>query len=500
MSDSAFLKARGIRKSFGQVEVLHGVDLNLAPGTVTALLGENGAGKSTLVRILAGDYQADGGTIDVGSESDVHYSVAEARRWGIRLISQEISDAPTLTVAENVVLGEWPRSGGLVDRRMMRKQAGEALAALGADLDLDAKPSDLRLGERQLVEIARATRGESKLVIFDEPTAALSDSEARQLYKVITALVQRGVAILYITHRLDEVFSIAHRVCVMRDGVVALDDSVSNVDTQSVVESMVGHVVDRVRPPKRDTQDKRPVLELTGANASGFRDINLTIREGEILGVYGKVGSGVTELGEVLFGVRPLEAGAMRLDGKTISLSSPSDAIGHGIGYLPPDRAGESAFLQLSVGENVAAPSWTRLAKLRTWVTRALDARAYRRWHDTLRIRSRNDPRQPISTLSGGNQQKVLLGRWLEAGSRVLVLSEPTRGVDIGAREEIYSVLRDLAMQGTSLIIVTSDYEDVVGAADTAIVLARGQSVARFDHDDISIGSLTEAAGGKVHA
>ncbi|OUM45570.1 sugar ABC transporter ATP-binding protein [Arthrobacter sedimenti] len=498
MNTPAFLSAQQLRKSFGPVEVLHGVDLDLAPGTVTALLGENGAGKSTFVRILAGDYQPDSGTIELDGVPE-HYSVAGARRRGIRLISQEISDAPALTVAENVVLGAWPSKGSWVDHRAVRREARAALDVLDTNLDLDALQSSLRLGERQIVEVARAIRGESRLIIFDEPTAALSDAEAKQLYRVIGTLTARGVAVLYITHRLDEVFAIADRVCVLRDGVISLSGAVSDTTPSAVVEAMVGRAVERTRGEPRSFQESEPALEVQRISASGFDEVSFRAHRGEIIGIYGKLGSGVIEVAEALFGTHPLHSGTMLVDGRERTLKGPADAIAHGIGYLPADRAHDSAFLILPVSENLAAPSWSRLARLRTFMTRTIDATAYRRWHDALGIRSTGDPTQPLGTLSGGNQQKVLLGRWLEAGSKVLILSEPTRGVDVGAREEIYAVLRDLASRGTTIVVASSDYEDIIGVADTAMVMIRGEIVARIPHNDITVNALTEAAGGTIH-
>uniref|UniRef100_UPI0035ADC659 ATP-binding cassette domain-containing protein n=1 Tax=Microbacterium sp. TaxID=51671 RepID=UPI0035ADC659 len=313
MSSPVFLSARGVRKSFGQVEVLHGVDLDLAPGTVTALLGENGAGKSTFVRIIAGDYQPDTGVIELEGVAD-RYSVAGARKRGIRLISQEISDAPPLTVAENVVLGSWPLRGGIVDYKALRREAKHALDTLDAsDLDLNAPQSSLRLGERQIVEVARAIRGRSNLVIFDEPTAALSDAEAKQLYKVIANLTARGVAVLYITHRLDEVFAIADRVCVLRDGVMAMTAAVSETTPTEVVEAMVGHRVERSRGNFRDFADAPTVLEGSDITGDGYDGVSFTARRGEILGLYGKVGSGVLETAESLFGARAIESGSVSL-------------------------------------------------------------------------------------------------------------------------------------------------------------------------------------------
>jgi ribose transport system ATP-binding protein len=498
VSSSNFLSARGLRKSFGQVEVLHGVDLDLAPGTVTALLGENGAGKSTLVRIIAGDYHADGGEIRLDGSLE-RYSVVGARKRGIRLISQEISDAPTMTVAENVVLGDWPVKGFMIDRTLVRREATIALSSLGANLDADALQSSLRLGERQLVEVARAIRGRSRLVIFDEPTAALSDAEARQLYSVIASLTEQGVAVLYITHRLDEVFSIADRVCVLRDGVMALVADVKTTNAAQVIEAMVGRAVTRTRSANRNLDDRPVSFELRGASGKGFERVDVSARSGEIIGIYGKMGSGVSEVAEAMFGIRGIAAGELLLKGVRQEISSPSEAIAAGIGYLPADRAREGAFQILSLGENLTAPSWGRLSRWHILMNKAIEASAYLRWHRVLAVRSSGDSRQKLATLSGGNQQKVLLGRWLEASSQVLVLAEPTRGVDVGAREEIYAVLRSLAERGTTIIVASSDYEDIIGVADKAFVMVRGQVVGQIAHEEITVSALTETAGGIKH-
>ncbi|GLQ56213.1 sugar ABC transporter ATP-binding protein [Devosia nitrariae] len=500
MSEAIFLSVRGIRKSFGPVKVLHGVDLDLPSGSVTALLGENGAGKSTLVRILAGDHHPDNGSIVIDGSPVAFRTVAQSRGAGIRLIAQEIADAPTLTVAENIALGSLPNRMGFVDFRAMRDMAQGALDALGADLPLDAPVSKLRLGERQIVEIARATVGASRCLIFDEPTAALSDAETKRLFSLIERMRERGATILYITHRLDEVFAIADRVCVLRDGRVSMDAKVDEVDQPAVVAAMVGR-------PVAAHQDHHAYVDsgasklvaVKGLTSDSFSNVDVDVAPGEIVGLYGKVGSGVPELAGAIFGAVPYTGGKVEVAGENVSFRHPGEAIARGIGFLPADRASEGLLRTRTVAENLSAPSWRRLAR-GLFISRAAESRAFTQWHKDLKVRSRPDGSEKILTLSGGNQQKVLLGRWLEAGSRLLLLVEPTRGVDVGARQEIYHVLRDLARQGHGILIASSDYEDITEAATRAVVMVRGRVVAHLPQEEISTARLTEAAGGGVNA
>ncbi len=500
MSETNFLSARGIRKSFGAVKVLHGVDLDLPRGSVTALLGENGAGKSTFVRILAGDHQADDGSISVNGAPVSIRSVAQSREAGIRLIAQEIADAPTLTVAENIALGTLPNRFGFVDYAAMRRLAAAALDALGADLPLDARVSSLRLGERQIVEIARATAGDSRCLIFDEPTAALSDAETKRLFILIQHMRERGAAILYITHRLDEVFAIADRVCVLRDGRVSLDAAIAEVDQTAVVTAMVGRpIATRHDQYSYADQGSEPLISVRKLSAESFHDVDVEVAAGEIVGIYGKVGSGVPELAGALFGAAPYASGEVHVDGTLARFRHPGEAIARGIGFLPADRASEGLLRPRTVAENLAAPSWRRLA-FGPFIARETETAAFARWHQLLHIRSRPDGSERILTLSGGNQQKVLLGRWLEAGSKLLILVEPTRGVDVGARQEIYEVLRELARKGHGILIASSDYEDITEVATRAMVMVRGQVVAHLQQAEISTARLTEAAGRGAHA
>ncbi len=489
------LRARGIRKSFGGVEVLHGIDLDVVGGSVVALLGENGAGKSTLVRMLAGDHAPDAGEITIGDRIVAALDPVSAIDAGIRMIYQELNDAPPLTVAENVALGRWPSRRGFVSWSAIRGQARRMLDDLGVDIDVDRPVSSLRIGERQIVEIARALSADARCLILDEPTAALSDHEVEALFRFVRTLRDRGVAIVYITHRLDEVFALADEVRVLRDGYVALAAPTSEVDRPALVAAMVGRELGEIGRPAPSTAPRGKVaLRMVDATLDGvFAHLDLEVATGEVVALYGKLGSGAFDVGETVFGLHKLDGGQLEIEGKAVRLRGPSEAIDHGIGLLPADRKREGAFLTRSVAENLAVSSWSRLAR-RGLITRDREAAAYQTWHERLRVRSRNDPQQPIGTLSGGNQQKVLLGRWLERGSRILVLIEPTRGVDVGAREEIYRVIRSLAAEGVAVLVCTSDNEEVVQLADRAVVLSRGTATASMTTHEISTQRLVAAA------
>jgi ribose transport system ATP-binding protein len=483
------LQTREIRKSFSGVEVLHGVDLDARGGSVLALLGENGAGKSTLVKILSGDYKPDSGEIDVDGDVRQSLDPVAARQLGIRMIFQEIVDAPTLTVAENIALGHLPGHMGIVDWPTVRRKAEQVLAELEVSLNPGAIVGELRVGERQIIEIARELTEDARCLIMDEPTAALSSQEVERLFQFIRQLRDRGVAIIYITHRLDEVPAIADAVQVLRDGEVVVRGKVEEFTRQELVRAMVGRAVGEVKRPESIARPAgaKPRIRLeAAASGTDFSGVTLEVYPGEVVALYGKIGSGSASVAESLFGMRSLTAGTFELDGEVRTFSHPSEAIEAGVGLMPADRQREAAFMVRSVAENLAAPSWPRLARFGAFISSGIESTIYERWHDALGVRSRNDPAQQLATLSGGNQQKVLLGRWLERNSKVLVLIEPTRGVDVGARQEIYKLLRSLAAEGVAILVSTSDYEEVVQVADRAVVMARGMIVANLKGDEVT--------------
>lgn len=494
---TVILSATGIRKSFGGVEVLHGVDLHLRRGEVLALLGENGAGKSTLVKILSGNYVPDAGEISFDQTSHSSLDPVLAKKAGIAMIFQEIADAPDLTVAENVVLGRWPLKKGFVDWAKMRRMAREALDMLGgSDIDVDAPVRTLSIGQRQLLEIARNVSGDARILVLDEPTAALSATEVDRLFETVERLKASGLAMVYITHRLDEVTRIGDRVQVLRDGHLTLNKLVPEVDRAMMVSAMIGREGGGIERPEDSPVFGDVAIEALSLSApSLFHDVSFACRQGEVLALYGKVGSGTTESVEAIFGLHRLSSGSVRLFGEESTTKSPVKAVRAGLGYLPADRKREGIFGARSVAENLSAPSWPILSKW--WIVRsALEWAAFLRWRKDLKIRSEGSPGQLISTLSGGNQQKVLLARWFHRQSRVLLLVEPTRGVDVGARADIYEILRKTAQaDGRAVIIATSDGDEVVQVADRVLVMDRGRITSEIVGDNITGSALALAVG-----
>ena len=482
-----------IRKSFSGVEVLHGVDLTLGAGEVLALLGENGAGKSTLVKILAGDIEPTSGSIDIRGTKLAKLDVYQARQLGVRMIFQELNDAPALTVAENIFLGQWPHSGPLVNWNEMAEKAKAVLDRLEVDIPVDAIAGQLRVGERQLLEIARALTQDTKVLVLDEPTAALSNVEVERLFAVMDQLREEGVGMIYITHRLDEVARVADRVQVLRDGSSVLTVDAKKASREDLVSAMLGHAsAKNVRPNLAQTSEI--AVKVSGLTSfAEFQNVSFTVDRGEVLALFGKIGSGTSEICESLFGLRSITAGTVEIFGKAYKTKGPAHSADQGIGYLPADRQRLGSFPVRSVAENLAVRSWKHMGKF-GFVNRLLEHQAFNRWADALRIVSRGST-QTISTLSGGNQQKVLLARWFEAGVNILLLVEPTRGVDVGARRDIYEIIRKQAKEsGMAVIVATSDYEEVVLLADRALVMSRGEVVSELTGNAVEASKLIAAA------
>jgi ribose transport system ATP-binding protein len=496
-NDELILSATGIRKSFGGVEVLHGVDLHLRRGEVLALLGENGAGKSTLVKILAGSYRPDAGEITFDGTTHQSLDPILAKKAGIAMIFQEIADAPDLTVAENISLGRWPMKRGLVDWAEMRRTAREAMVMLGGtDIDVDAPVRSLSIGQRQLLEIARNISSDARILVLDEPTAALSSTEVDRLFEAVANLKAAGVSMVYITHRLDEVTRIGDRVEVLRDGYLTLNEPVSAVNRAMMVSAMIGREAGDVERPSEEPSLGTVAIEADSlTSALAFADVTFSCREGEVLALYGKVGSGTAEVAESIFGLRRLIGGTIRLFGTESAAKNPYAAVRAGLGFLPADRKREGIFAARSASENLAAPSWPIMSKA-GFVSAAREFAAFLRWRADLKVRSADSPGQLIATLSGGNQQKVLLARWFERQSKVLLLVEPTRGVDVGARADIYEILRHTARADQrAVVIATSDGEEVVQVADRVLIMDRGRITGELVGDEITSGALALAVG-----
>ncbi len=494
------LSARGLRKSFAGVEVLHGVDIDARGGRVLALLGENGAGKSTAIKILAGDYRRDDGQIFVNGEEVPIDSPSDAEAAGVKVIFQEFMDAPELTVLENISLGHLPNRFGIVNWREAERRAKGILDELGVNIPLHKPVGELGVAQRQILEISRALVADARLLILDEPTSALAAEEVEALFRFIRGLRARGVAVIYITHRLDEVAEIADDVLVFRDGDVVASGPVADFSTEALIEAMVGEKLKdefvelEVAEEVGTGTAAAPVLELRGVGVAGYVEgVDLTVRAGEVVTLFGRLGCGAVELAEAIFGLRPIREGEFVIRGVPGQPTSPSAAIRHGIGYVPIDRKTQGILQGLTLSENLAVATWSQRSLAAVLLPHTVE-RAFDRWKELLNIVANQGASQAIETLSGGNQQKVVLGRWLEHRSKLLVLAEPTRGVDVGARAEIYRVLRDLAAQDIGILVISSDMDEVLRLSDEVIVLSRGRVTQRFARADLDRASLAHAA------
>ena len=501
-SPAPLLQMRGIRKRFSRVEVLKGVDLTLHAGHVLALLGENGAGKSTLMKILSGDYARDGGEILVSGQPVQIHSPRDAENVGIRVIYQELNYAPDLSVAENVLMGHLPTRSGpwgsfLVDWQEAYRRTSEILATLSKEIDPHDLVGRLSVGKQQLVEIAKALSGNAQILVMDEPTAALASREVAMLFETISTLRARGVGIIYISHRLDEVEQVAQRVTVLRDGTVAGDVPLPGVTRREIVHMMVGREVETLYPARQGEPGK-PILEVSKLTRAGvFEDVTFTVRAGEIVGLYGLLGAGQTEVVNALFGANPAQSGQIKIQGKPVTIRSPRDGKRHGIGLVPEDRKREGVVLSMSVADNLTLGNWSAVSQGGVF-QQAREKERADYWVQRLGVRFSRSTDQEIGTLSGGNQQKIVIARWLEAGTRVLLLSEPTRGVDVGARADIYTVIEELREQGLALVLVSSDMEELLGLSDRTLVFARGRIIKELTRREAGQEALLAAASGEV--
>jgi ribose transport system ATP-binding protein len=498
----ARLEATGVSKRFPGVVALDGVSLTLAPGEVLAVVGENGAGKSTLMKILAGVYQADAGEIRLEGKPVQFAGPADATRAGVALIHQELNLAENLTVTDNLFLGREPtRAGGLrvLDRRAMAARASELLARVGLPTDrAGARLESLPPGEKQLVEIARALATDVRVLIMDEPTSSLTQRETERLYGVIAGLKAAGVSVLYISHRLAEVRRCAERVVVLRDGRNAGELPRDRITHDNMVRLMVGRDLKQFFP--RDHRDRsqvgKPVLTLTDLRYAGGppHPASLAIRAGEVLGMAGLVGAGRTELAEAVFGVRRMVAGEVAVDGKPVRIRSPRDAIAAGVLLVPEDRRLHGLILPEGVGFNLSLPNLDRLG---SWlgIRREPEAALHRAWIDRLRVRTPSAA-QPVGLLSGGNQQKVVYGKWLVRDPRALILDEPTRGVDVGAKAEIYALIDELAGRGVAVWMITSDMEELLGMSDRVAVMHEGRLAGELTRDRLTEEAVMRLATG----
>jgi len=474
------LDLRDITKSFPGVQALKGVGLDMQAGEVHALLGENGAGKSTLIKIVSGVYQPDGGTIRIDGREVRFDSPLDAQRAGIATIYQELLLFPELTVAENIFMGHAPRSRlGGIDWGAMRDKARALLASLDIhDLDAGRVVGTLSVGNRQRVEIAKALSQNARILIMDEPTAALTEHDVERLFAIVRLLRARGVGIVYISHRLEEVFLLADRVTVFRDGEYVATKRVAETDRDDLIQMMVGRKIDTLFP-KLEAVIGEPVLELRNLVRRPLtRDVSLSLRAGEILGLAGLVGSGRSELAQVIFGIMPADSGEIRLAGKPVAISSPTVAKRLGIAYVPEDRGTQGLVRAMRLRENVSMAVLEKLAH-GPFIDRDAEARLAQSSVRQFNIRA-SSIAQIVNKLSGGNQQKVVLGKWLASEPRVLILDEPTRGIDVGAKAEIHRLMSELARQGLAILMISSELTEIMGMSDRILVMREGRIAGEF--------------------
>jgi rhamnose transport system ATP-binding protein len=484
---------RGASKRFGGTVAIEGVSFDLISGQTLALLGENGAGKSTCVKILAGVYKADAGTVLIDGEPVDWRSPLDAQRHGVAVMHQHPSLFGDLTVVENIFMGHMPRRRlGTIDQPRMRREAEALLQAVGLSCSPDSELNHLRTSEQQLVEIARALSREAKVLIMDEPTAALSQREVGRLFSVVVDLKKQGVATMFVGHRMEEIYRVADRIAVLRDGRLMANEEAAALDPDRAVQLMIGRSLNAIYPPRRGKPSK-PLLEVSRLSRAGiFEDVSFAVRAGEIVGLGGLVGSGRTEIARVLFGVDQPTEGTIRVDGGKVAFASPDAAMRAGIAYVSEDRLGQSLIMDFSILFNASLPVIDR-ASIAGLVRRAGELALVAPHLKRLRLRY-YDYDQPVKTLSGGNQQKVVLTKWLATAPRILILDEPTQGIDVPTKVEVHSMIAELAAQGLAILLISSELPELIGMCDRVIVLREGRVTTTFEAGDLDQERIIRAA------
>lgn len=487
------LELRDIRKSFGAVVALRSGTIEVHAGSIHALVGENGAGKSTLVKIIAGLYRRDAGEFRLESADVDFTSTADSKAAGIAVIYQEPTLFPDLSVTENVFMGRQPTGRfGRIDRKAMRTEVDGLFQRLGVRIDPDRPADGLSIADQQVIEIAKAISLDAKVLIMDEPTAALSGVEVDRLFQIARSLRDEGRAIIFISHRFDEVFDLCDTVTVMRDGAYISTNRIIDTSVDEIVRQMVGRDVTELFP-KQETTIGGPLLEVAGLTSAGvFHDISLTVRSGEIVGLAGLVGAGRSEVARAIFGVDHYQSGTVRLNGTPVPAKSPTAAMRLGLALVPEDRRKQGLVLDSSVARNTTLAIREQLAKFGI-ITSGFENRAARVWASRLEVKT-NALSTVAGTLSGGNQQKVVLGKWLATEPKVLIIDEPTRGIDVGTKAEVHRLLSELAGQGMGILMISSELPEVLGMADRVLVMREGRITAEIDRSDATSENVMFAA------
>lgn len=488
------LTLKGIEMSFGPIKVLHGIDLQVSAGEVVALLGENGAGKSTVSNIVSGTILPTSGKMTWLGADYAPANPREAIDAGVGMIHQELMLLPHVSIAENIFVGRYPMKAGRVDRREMERRAKAGLERLGLNISPRRNVEGLATASQQLIEIAKALTLNAKLLILDEPTAALGGEETKLLFEQIERLKAEGVGIIYISHRLEEIKRIADRIVVLRDGAKVQEFDTADLPVRTIIEAMVGRSMEQMFPPL-PVPEEGVVLEVSGLSSptGRFSDVSFTVRKGEILGIAGLVGAGRTELVRSIAGADPISSGSVRLNGEDITPKSPGDAIRKGIILVPEDRKLQGVILPHSLRENFAYSNFESVGKS-GWI----NGRKIRSFaaENIARFGVKGEGHQRANELSGGNQQKAVIAKWLARRPSVVLLDEPTRGIDVGARSSIYEIIQGLAEQGVAVVVVSSDLEEVLGVSNRILVMAAGRQTGILDHaeaNDVSVMELATA-------
>lgn len=499
--EKKLLDMKNISKTFGNVQALKGVSLDLYAGEVLALMGENGAGKSTLMNILSGSLQPTEGEIYLNGEKVVVPDPITAKKLGIAKIHQELQIVPELSVAENIFLGRWKTSAGpAVDFKAMKDEAKVYLDMLDVHVDPSKKLKDLRIGEQQLVEIAKAISLNSKIIVMDEPTSAISEKEAEKLFTIIRRLRGEGKGIIYITHRMEEIFKIADRLTVMRDGQYIGTVKAAETSKDEIIRTMVGRDMSE-QYPKDPTEKGEVALEVKnltytppmGSFRRSLKNISLKVRHGEVLGIAGLAGAGRSEFFECLAGVHHGDTrGEIIIEGRPVTIKTPADAIRAGISFATEDRKGSGLVLQRSIGENMSLPLLKKFSSM-FFMKHQEEKKVWQEQMEALRVKAPSY-KTLASSLSGGNQQKVVLARWLMTHPKILLLDEPTRGIDVGAKAEIYQLINNLAKQGMAIIVVSSELPEVIGISDRIVTFCEGELTGEFMQEDATQEKLLQSA------
>ncbi|QKC93766.1 sugar ABC transporter ATP-binding protein [Mesorhizobium sp. NZP2298] len=499
-SHSPAYALRGMGKSFGGIFACRGVDIEVNPSEVIAIAGENGAGKSTTVKCLYGLYAPDEGFVEIAGQRVRMSSPREGEAHGISMIPQELDLFPELSIVENLFVGrDRPRTfwGGF-DWAAMRRRASEILASLGVSFDVTLPVRALSAANGKLVEVARALNREARLIIMDEPTAALTEREADRLFSVVRGLTAKGVSVIYITHRLDEIFQISDRIVVLRDGGMVTSGPTRDFTVASLVQAMVGRSLDQLYA-RRYHVIGADILSVEGLSRTGsFRDISFTLRGGEILGISGLIGAGRSELARAIYGFDPADSGTILVDGKPVRIRSVKGALAQGIAYLPEERRSQGLILPMSIAGNISFAILGRLSRLGFVARRRERAFAL---ESSRRFRIVGaELEAPVEVLSGGNQQKVLLAKTLASDPRIIILDEPARGVDIGAKAEIYALIEGLAQAGKGVVLISSEMNEVLSLSDRILVMHEGSITGAFDRDQFSAEAIGAAAAGQEYS